>query len=81
MRRTEVITERAPWAPRDPNADRPVTEFGVGAEPTYFGRPGDVVVQFKIKAKYVRFGSATEGGWCALKPAPIRDVKPYQKKK
>ncbi|MEO1492991.1 MAG: hypothetical protein AAFV19_12635 [Pseudomonadota bacterium] len=70
---TQVVTERAPWAKREdlPPAPRPVVEFGVNEEPDYSGRSGDVVATFKIKAKYLRLGSVTEKGWCALKQAPI----------
>ena len=67
----QVEFERAPWAKPAPRA---VIEFGVGGPPGYFGRSGDVCAVFKIKAKYLRWGSGTEGGWCAYPSAPIEWV-------
>lgn len=67
----QVEFERAPWAKPSP---RVVVEFGVGKAPAYKGRPGDVIAVFKIQAKNLRWGSASEGGWCAYPKTPIKWV-------
>lgn len=70
----QVATERAPWAPPTV-APRTVVEFGVGKAPDYKGRAGDVLAVFEIQAKNLRWGSASEGGWCAYPGTPIKWVR------
>lgn len=70
----QVEFERAPWAKAELTAPRTVVEFGVGQAPAYSGGPGSVVAVFQIQAKYLRWGSGTEGGWCAYLKAPIKWV-------
>jgi hypothetical protein len=70
----QVEFERAPWAKPTPSAPRVVVEFGVGEPPEYNGGPGYVCAVFEIQAKFLRWGSSSEGGWCAYPNIPIRWV-------
>jgi hypothetical protein len=55
--------------------DRPrdVIEGTIAGPGSYRGRDGTFAV-FQIKAKYLRQGSGTEGGWCCLPQAPVSNV-------
>ncbi len=68
----QVANERFPGSPE--TKPRTVIEFGVNEAPNYFGSGGSVVAVFEIQAKYLRWGSGSEGGWCAYPKAPIKWV-------